>query len=235
MTLPEEKELDNLEVWEENNETPEEQDNSHTDKLTRYKQQMEWSKAEAKRQHDMWLEREVERASRDAKSLLELHKVDPKLADEVARKFWYDDFEDAKWSISGADDWWVEKTKTADFEDNFERLYQERRAKEVHEDAIKRADKILSKIKDDTQRDVARRQFEKITAGKTLTVEEAEEFADMATLYVNKDSLRANRYDEWLWNYASTWMWMWRKPESTEWKIEVVRNGKIVYLDSNKQ
>jgi hypothetical protein len=63
-------------------------------------------------------------------------------------------------------------------------------------------------------------------------MEEAEEFAEMATLYVNKDSMKANMYEEGLWNFASTWMWMWKKP-STSWSNMVVRNGRLVDLNSN--
>jgi hypothetical protein len=57
----------------------------------------------------------------------------------------------------------------------------------------------------------------------------------MATLYVNKDSLRAERYDEWLSSYASTWLWMGKKASSTSWDKLVVRNGRLVSLDDNKQ
>jgi hypothetical protein len=42
------------------------------------------------------IDREVKNAEKDARSLLELHDVDPKLADVVAKRFGYDDFNDAK-------------------------------------------------------------------------------------------------------------------------------------------
>ena len=45
------------------------------------------------------IDREVKNAERDARSLLELHDADPKLADEVAKRFGYDDFNDAKSEI----------------------------------------------------------------------------------------------------------------------------------------
>jgi hypothetical protein len=66
-------------------------------------------------------------------------------------------------------------------------------------------------------------------------MDEAEEFAEMATLYVNKDSLRAERYDEWLSSYASTWMWMGKKAPSGTGERLVVRDGRLVSLDDNKQ
>ena len=97
------EELDNLEVWE--NETTDtvgtpEEDNSHTDeeasKIARYKEQMKGSQEEAMRLRNLAIEQWVRAAENDARSLLELHDVDPKLADEVARRFNYDNFEDAK-------------------------------------------------------------------------------------------------------------------------------------------
>ena len=230
------EDLENLEVWENvENGTPDTQDNSHTDKIERYKQQMEGSKAEAKRMHDMMLEREIKRASQDASSLLELHDLDPRLADEVAKSFGYDDFNDAKLAIAEKVGSWVSKTNEADFQENFEKFYQERKAKEMHEEALKKADKIINKITNEWARERAKKQFDKITNWKQLTIDEAEEFAEMATLFVNKDSLKAEAYDDGLAAYASTGMWMGKKPSATDWKVEVVRNGKIVYLDSNKQ
>jgi hypothetical protein len=62
----------------------------------RYKQQLEGSKAEAERLKAMLIDEEVSKASQDAKKLLELHKKDPKLADEVAKKFNYSSFDEAK-------------------------------------------------------------------------------------------------------------------------------------------
>ena len=235
--MDEEKTLDNLEVWEgQENETldNEGQDNSHTAKEERYKQQMLWSKQEAERLRKLVIDREVKNAERDARSLLELHDEDPKLADEVAQRFGYDDFNDAKSEIDKKAGNWMSKTEDANFEENFEKLYQERKAKELNEEALKRADKILSKISDKDAREKAQAQFKKIVGNKQLTIDEAEEFAEMATLYVNKDTLKSERYEEWLASYSSTGMWMGKKPTSN-WRVEVVRNGKIVYLDANKQ
>ena len=236
--MDENETLDNLEVWGEGQENEtldnEGQDNSHTAKEERYKQQMLGSKKEAERVRNLLIDREVKNAERDARSLLELHDADPKLADEVAQRFGYDDFADAKAEIDKKAGNGISKTQDVNFEENFEKLYQERKAKELNEEALKRAEKILDKIKDKDVRERAWEQFKKIVGNKQLTIDEAEEFAEMATLYVNKDSLKAERYDEWLANYSSTGMWMGKKPTS-EWKVEVVRNGRIVYLDANKQ
>ena len=232
----EEKELDNLEVWEENQEIDEtpEKDNSHTDKETRYKEQLKGSREEAERLRNLIIDREVKAAEKDAKSLLELHETDPKLANEVARRFGYDDYEDAKWEIEKKVSSWVERNGDADLEEKFEKMYQERKAKEIHEEAIKQANKILRKIKDDDLREMAEKKFERLTNGKTLSIDEAEELAEMATLYVNKDNLRESKYEEWLWDYASTWMWMGKKAQKEKDNLVVI-NGRLVDLNSNKQ
>ena len=94
--------------------------------------------------------------------MLELHDADPKLADEVARRFGYDDFNDAKSEIDKKAGDGMSKTQDANFEENFEKLYQERKAKELNEEALKRADKIISKITDKDAREKAQAQFKKI-------------------------------------------------------------------------
>ena len=46
-----------------------------------------------------------------------------------------------------------------------------------------------------------------ISEGKNLTTEQAIEFANMATLYVNKDKLKSDKFAEWLVGLWSTWLW----------------------------
>lgn len=231
------EELENLEVWEENQEieTSDETDNSHNDKETRYKEQLKGSREEAMRLRSLIIDREVKAAEKDARSLLELHETDPKLANEVAKRFGYDDYDDAKSEIEKKVDSGVKKTDDADLEEKFEKMYQERKAKEIHEEAMKQANKILKKIKDDGLREMAEKKFERLSNGKTLSIDEAEELAEMATLYVNKDNLRENKYEEWLWDYASTWLWMGKKPGVEKKSNIVVVDGRLVDLDSNKQ
>lgn len=233
-------ELDNLEVWE--NETTDtvgtpDEDNSHTEeeasKIARYKEQIKGSKEEAMRLREVAIKQWVKAAEKDARSLLDLYDVDPKLADDVAKEFWYDDYEDAKSYIekkfSNSDD----SRSSWDLEANFERLYQERKAKETDAEARARAEKIFAKeIKDEALRDKAKSQFKRMAGSKKLTIEEAEEFAEMATLYANKDNMKSEMYNEGIGNYASTWMWMWKKPSST-WSNIVVRWWRLVDLDSN--
>ena len=98
----------------------------------------------------------------------------------------------------------MSKTQDASFEESFEKLYQERKAKELNEEARERAKKIIGKIADKDAREKAEAQFNKIVGSKQLTIDEAEEFAEMATLYVNKESLKAEKYEDSIGNYAST-------------------------------
>lgn len=230
--------IENLDGWE--IETPE-KDNSHTDQdaeeLTkeRYKQQIAWSKAEAERLRGLLIERETQNASKDANSLLELHGTDPKLANEVAKKFWYDDFNDAKtwidWNINSKmsqKEWSWE-----DMEQQFEKMYQKRKSEELHELSLKKAEKIIKKLKDDDLQEKAQAYFDKITKGKKLSIDDAEEFAEMATLYVNKDTIKSEKYNQWLANFASTWMSNSKKATAQEWSKMVVVNWRLVNLPSN--
>lgn len=233
-----EKELDNLDLWEiETLET----DNSHTkdqvDEATakRYKEQLAWSKAEAERLRNLAIEREYAHASKDATSLLELHSTDPKLASEVAKKFWYDDFNHAKKWID--ENLWEKMIKKEadpkDLEKTFEEMYQKRKSQELHELSIKKAEKIIWKIKDEELQKKAKTHFDKITKGKQLSIDEAEEIAEMATLYVQKDSIRDDRFNEWLASLWSIGANTSKKGKSSEEEY-VIEDGKLV-LKSNKQ
>lgn len=237
----EEKDIDNLDVYE--TETPEE-DNSHTDDqveestVKRYKEQIAWSKAEAERLRNLAIEREIAHASKDATSLLELYSTDTKLANDVAKRFWYSSFEDAKSRIDN--NLWEkmnqkETTKQEDLEKSFEEMYQKRKAQEIHELSLKKAEKIIKKITDSNLQEKAVEYFDKITKDKQLTIEEAEEFAEMATLYVNKDNLKSEKYEKWLSSFASNWLNNSSKNVNVEATTTVVRNGRLVVLDSNNQ
>ena len=111
-----------------NNETPnaENSQNDATEKVERYKQQIEGSKKEAERLRNLALESEVKRAEVDANSIIELHGKDPKLADEVAKRFWYGDFGEAKASIewSGSEESFSD---TRSDREKFEEWYKEKR------------------------------------------------------------------------------------------------------------
>ena len=220
--------MDNLE--EKNKEAPvkDNPQDDFTEKEKRYKEQIAWSKSEAERLRQMVIEVEVQKASQNADSLLELHSKDPKMANEVAKEFWYADFEDAKQKISGDESEISNKWLT---EDDFERMYQKRKQKEEHEKAIKKAEKFIAKL-DEEKQEKAKAYFDKISDWKTLDEETALEFAEMATLYVNKDKLKNDKLQDWIAMLWSTWLWNSKKGSNNEDKY-VVRDWKLVLLSND--
>ena len=133
-----------------NNETPNE-DNSHKatdqERLERYKQQMEGSKQEAQKFRDLAIESEVKRAEVDANSIVDLHAKDPKMADEVAKKFWYDSYKDVESSLKPQ----AKPSEELSESERFEKFYKEMRAKEEGSNATSEAEKILNSLEWDTQ------------------------------------------------------------------------------------
>lgn len=223
---------DNLEK-ENENEAPE-QDNPQEEQLDskelRHSQQMDWARKEVEKYKSMVLDAEVQKAEQDASSLLELYKKDPKLANDVARKFWYDDFNDAKKAIYSNEE---PEEKQGFTEDDIERIVSEREARKEHERALTKAERFINKIDEDLQ-DKAKNYFDKITEGKMLDEETALEFAEMATLYVSKDKSKEDRYSEGLANYASTWLSKTNKnATASKWPEYIVQDWRLI-LKSNK-
>lgn len=227
--------MDNLETNEtlmEGN-SQESPDWSSDDLLKRYKEQVSWSKQESERLRNLAIEAEAKVAEINAWSLLDLHNKDPKLAREVAERFkfdsywWYDNFIKSGWVIK-------EETTTGLTEDEFEKMYLKRKRAEEHEKSLKKVDKIIWKL-DEWVQDKAREYFDKITDGKTLDIDSATEFAEMATLYVNRDSFKDTKYNEWLAMLWSTWLSDTKKVSKTKWWDEyIIRNWKLI-LNPNKQ
>lgn len=193
----------------------------------RWKQQLEWSKKEAEKYRQYVVDVEYQKASENANSLLELSDKDPKLANEVAKKFWYDSVDEVKKELEKSN------PKVNDFtEEKFEELYQKRRAKEEHEQAIKKAENVISQL-DDELKDKAKTYFNKISKWQTLDMETALEFAEMATLYVSKDKLKKDKYDDsisllWSNNISST------KPKKSDDDWPIIIWWKLI-LNPNKQ
>ena len=73
-----------------------------------------------------------------------------------------------------------------------------------------------------------------ITEGKKLTVSQATEFARMATLYVNRDKIKGDKFTEWLINLWNTWLWTQSKTQKADSKTtEFWKNafgGKFSHL-----
>ena len=75
--------------------------------------------------------------------------------------------------------------------------------KKEHERAIKKAEKILESLPDDLKEE-AQAKFDRISKGQLLDEETAIEFANMATLYVNRDNLKAGILNDSLAMLGST-------------------------------
>ena len=200
-------------------------------KQVRHAQQMEWARKEVERVEKLALEAQVKLASIDANNLLELSRLDPRMADSVAKSFGYDSFEAAKAEIT-----WGQAV-TAKPEDDFEVKYAKKRAEERHQEALEDAEAFIGKSKlDEAKQEEAKIYFDKITNGKQLTRAEAIEYADMATLYVQKERIKEWKYQEWLKEMQSIGLSNSKKTSSKdEWPKFVVRNGELVeLLPSNK-
>ncbi len=123
----------------------------------------------------------------------------------------------------------VKDTSTKGFtEADIEKIVTEREAKKEHAKAITKAEKILDKLPEDL-RDEAQKRFDKISKGQILDEETAIEFAEMATLYVNKDNLKANLYNDSLAMLGSSWLGKSKKVTNADPQY-VVRDGKLVLL-----
>lgn len=226
-----EKEIDNN--GEENKMTLDEnQDNSPEDaKAKRHAEQMAWSKAEVERLEAIALEAQKKLAEVDANNLLELYSTNPQMAEKVAKRFWYDSFAEAKAKITGG------STVQVKTEDDFDVRYQAKRAEERHQEAIEDATSFIEKSKlEEAKQQEAKTYFDRITNGKQLTRAEAIEYADMATLYVQKERIKEWKYQEWLKEMQSSWLSLNSKKTSvkSDEPLTIVRNGELIVLPSNK-
>lgn len=243
--LMEEQNKDNLNQG--INETPD-TDNSHKSQSDspdeqvskRHAEQMEWARKEVQRLKEIAIEAAVKEASVNAKSLIDLHSKDPKLANEVAKKFNYSSYEEAKKVIDEMD-WWTAKQQSSwwlteeEFEKKFQERYQKMKSEETHQQALSKAYWIINKLPEEL-RDLATSKFDKAVWKKKLTIEDAVEFAEMATLYVTKDKLKWAKREEALAMLASTWAWNSSNvvSDDDDWKKYVVRNWRLVLVSKSK-
>lgn len=204
-------------------ETETETDELATEKA-RWKQQNEGNKREAERNRNLAIDLAFDAVSNDANKLLELHEKDPKLANAVAIKFGYKNYDDAKRSIENP--WQESKSLT---EDDFERMYQKRRAEEEHQRSLWVAEKIIEKLPADKQEE-AKEYFDEISEGKLLDEFKAKKFAEMATLYVSKDQLTSSKKDDAVAKLASNWVSNAKAAPSREDMVAVIRDGKVVLV-----
>lgn len=116
------------------------------------------------------------------------------MANEVAKKFKYSSFDEAKKFINSGQKLET-KDELEDEEVRMDKRYNQRRGKELHEDALKKASQLISKLPSELQED-ATNYFNEIVEGKQLTDDKAIEFAQMATLYVSKDRLLHDKMED---------------------------------------
>ncbi len=188
----------------------------------RHAEQMAGSMAEVARLREIAVDSIAKASEKDASAFLETHAKDPRLANEVAKKLGYSNAKEIIDQINQP------SPKT---EDDFEKKYAQKRAEEKHEEAIVKAQKILDKIPEEL-REEAQTYFDDITEGKKLDEDKAIKFAEMATLYVNKDNIRAGLLDDSLAMLWSTWVWKSKKITEKEPQY-VVRDGKMVLISNN--
>lgn len=219
--------------------------------IERYKQQIEGSKKEAltqKERADHYAERtityEVEKATNDAQALLDLHESDPQLANDVAKRFGYSSFKEAKKAIKDAKKGWSDKdedkTKKGLSEDEFDKKYKEKRKQEVHNESLDLAKEFIwEQSKDESVIKAISERFEDITEWKTLTTKKAIEYAEMATLYVTKKEAKSVDKNEALKRLSSTGLSSkWKSKTSDgldyDWKDMIISpDGKMI-LDPKK-
>lgn len=100
----------------------------------------------------------IKEASKDASSLLELHKQDPKLASKVADNFDWSNTERGTYKAFLKQDSSVSKSLSDDeIEELAERKAEEKLAKKEHEKAITKAQKLFDKLNEDLQEEAIKR------------------------------------------------------------------------------
>ena len=234
---------DNLEEQEDVQEDVEEQEETESpiegntqedNTIKRYKEQISWSKKEADRLRTVAIEVAYNNWEATYEALEKLYEKDPRLADEVAKKYSYDDFKDLKKSLKKTNDEYIKSDNRFD-QSEFDRLYNERKSKEEHEKALKKVETVFNKLDDDVKQN-AKKYFEKITKWQKLTVDEAMEYAEMTTLFVNKDRVKQQKYESGLWDIWSTWVWVKKtttttsKNNSQQQMVRIIRKGKLVLI-----
>lgn len=163
----------------------------------------------------------------DAWILLEINKEDPKLAKAVADKI---DWESSEYGTFEN----FLKWRKVSSEDDFETKYEQRRKKEVHEESLKKAQKVIDKLPDDVKEE-AQAYFDDIIEGKTLNEDKALKYAEMATTYVNKDKVKKDTKSEAEKILSSTNLPKgWTNAKATSWDTRVrdAKLNKLVNLSS---
>lgn len=191
----------------------------------RYNQIVSWKQKQIDNLRQIAVNSAVESAKYNANSLIDLHNTDPKLANEVAKKFGYDDYKEAEREIKKLS--WDSLTKKDDDNEDFDTKYAKRRNQEKHDDAMKKAEKAISKLDDELQ-DKAQSYLEKITKGQNLDIDSIEEYIDMVTLYVTRDKVDAKKTEKAKESFHSTTVSKSSKWSTNDDEWEYIAWGKIL-------
>ena len=205
-----------------------------TAKEKRHAQQKAWEEKEAIRLRNLSIEREVERATKDATSLLGLSKKDPKLAKEVAWRFTWQDTERGTYekflASNGEKPSLDEKTYT---KAEMLEFYKEQKAKDTHEESIEEAKAIFEKLPEELQ-DEAIAEFNDLVEGKTLNREKALKYANMVTLALKKESKKIDATEP-LKKLSSTGISNSKKVSTSNEKVMVIGlDWEELFLDPNQ-
>lgn len=198
-----------------------------TAKDKRHAEQQEWAKREVDKLRSLVVEDAYEKAQTDAKVLLELGKKDPIAANLVAKKFWYDDFKDAKAQIHA--ELGIAKAEPMSDEEK-EAYYQERRSKEIHEEAITEAKAVFNQLPDNVKKQ-ALDDFDELSEWKTLNKAKAMKIADMISLSLNQGKAKTEAYKQWVKQLSNVSIAKKSVSQNDDESFVVV-DGKIVSLSS---
>lgn len=213
----------------------ESQENSHIEsdeseeidfEKERYNQIVSWKQKQIESLRQIAIDNAVESAKYNATSLINLYEKDPKLANEVAKKFGYEDYKEAEKEIKKMSGDSLSKKKD-DEDDDFDTKYAKRRSQERHEDAMKKAEKAISKL-DEEYQEKAQNYLEKITKWQQLDTESIEEYIDMVTLYVTKDKVDEKKVQKAKESFHSTTVSKSSKWSTNDDDWEYIAWGKLL-------
>lgn len=194
----------------------------------RHKEILHGKEQEVQKARETAYELALKQVSQNASTLLDVHELDPKLAAKVAENF---DWAQTEWWSYQNFLWDKKQSKAFDFDTE----YKKRRQQEIHEESLKKASKFLDKLPDEV-REEAQNYFSDITDGKVLDEEKALKYAEMASVYVQKDKVQTVKKKEAEKALSSTWLPKW----NTSWDAAPywdIVNGRfqLIYPDNNKQ
>lgn len=210
-------------------------ENAWDETLKRYKEQAKWSADEAKRLRTQAVESEAKLATLDANNILALYQKDPKLANDVAKHLGYESYDEALPVIEKQTKVPKKANDGNDEKSKFMQWYQEAEADKEHIAALNSAKAILNEDEDATK------YFNELVGNRKVTKSQAQQFANMATLYVKQWELKQDILSQGLANLAGTWLTQnakTQKESKDQQNAEFAKNfmgGKFANLYEDKK